>query len=69
MVPIFSQKTILSILDCLIETRGSCDRIRVYYDLLECDEDGRTPDDSNFIEKSRSPLQVIAKTGNKVLMN
>ncbi|XP_053376853.1 uncharacterized protein LOC123529781 [Mercenaria mercenaria] len=59
------QKTILSILDCLIETRGSTDRLRVYYDLLECDEDGRTPTDSNFIEKSRSPLQVIAKKGNK----
>ncbi|XP_053377720.1 uncharacterized protein LOC123529525 isoform X1 [Mercenaria mercenaria] len=59
------QKTILSILDCLIETRGSTDRLRVFYDLLECDEDGRTPTDSNFIEKSRSPLQVIAKQGNK----
>ncbi|XP_053377738.1 uncharacterized protein LOC123529780 isoform X5 [Mercenaria mercenaria] len=59
------QKTILSILDCLIETRGSTDRLRVYYDLLECDEDGRTPTDSNFFEKSRSPLQVIAKKRNK----
>ncbi|XP_053376852.1 uncharacterized protein LOC123530341 [Mercenaria mercenaria] len=59
------QKTILSILDCLIETRGSTDMLRAFYDLLECDENGRTPTDSNFIEKSRSPLQVIAKQGNK----
>ncbi|XP_053377740.1 uncharacterized protein LOC123529761 isoform X2 [Mercenaria mercenaria] len=59
------QKTILSIFDCLIETRGSTDRLRVYYDLLECDENGRTPTDSSFIGKSKSPLQVIAKKGNK----
>ncbi|XP_045166668.1 uncharacterized protein LOC123530043 [Mercenaria mercenaria] len=59
------QKTILSILDCLIETSGSSNSLTVYYDLLECDNNGRTPSDSQFNESSKSALQIIAKKGNK----
>lgn len=59
------QKTILSILDCMIETRGSTEGIKVYYSLLECDENGRTPEHPKFESNSKSPLQIIAKQGNK----
>ena len=38
----------------------------VYYNVLEADEHGRVPSDSNFNSQSKSGLQLIAKSGNKV---
>ena len=38
----------------------------VYYHILESDEKGRTPIQEGFNKKSKSPLQMIAKSGNKV---
>ncbi|KAL4233239.1 hypothetical protein ACF0H5_007923 [Mactra antiquata] len=58
------QQTILSVLDCMIEPR-SLGGLRVYYNILESDSSGRPPDSSLFDSHSKSPLQIIAKQGNK----
>ncbi|XP_052817641.1 uncharacterized protein LOC128243754 [Mya arenaria] len=59
------QKTVLSVLDCMIEPQGSADSIRVYYGVLEADESGRPPDHPQFQHTDKSCMQVIAKQGNK----
>ncbi|XP_052817518.1 uncharacterized protein LOC128243667 isoform X2 [Mya arenaria] len=59
------QKTVLSVLDCMIEPQGSADNIRVYYGALEADEAGRPPDHPQFQHTDKSCMQIIAKQGNK----
>ncbi|CAC5394499.1 unnamed protein product [Mytilus coruscus] len=49
------KKTILAVLDCLIEEQKS-------------DENGRTPIQEGLNEESKTPLQRIAKSGNKTLV-
>ncbi|KAH3738422.1 hypothetical protein DPMN_045055 [Dreissena polymorpha] len=49
----------------MIESDPSSESIRVYYSILECDDDGRTPDHSHFNPESKSCLQIIANQENK----
>ena len=60
------QNTILAVLDCLIEPQSPSGHLTIYYHILESDENGRTPNQDGFNNKSKSPLQIIAKSGNKV---
>ncbi|VDI01196.1 Hypothetical predicted protein [Mytilus galloprovincialis] len=62
------QSTILAVLDCLIEPLSPSGHMTVYYHILESDEKGRTPIQEGFNKKSKSPLQMIAKSGNKTLV-
>ncbi|WAR13039.1 hypothetical protein MAR_027219 [Mya arenaria] len=62
---LYALKTVLSVLDCMIEPQGSADSIRVYYGVLEADESGRPPDHPQFQHTDKSCMQVIAKQGNK----
>ncbi|XP_063404047.1 uncharacterized protein LOC134687572 isoform X3 [Mytilus trossulus] len=62
------QSTILAVLDCLIEPLSPSGHMTVYYHILESDEKGRTPIQDGFNKKSKSPLQMIAKSGNKTLV-
>ncbi|WAR13037.1 TRPV4-like protein [Mya arenaria] len=48
------QKTVLSVLDCMIEPQGSADSITVYYGALEADEAGRPPDHPQFQHTDKS---------------
>ena len=64
----YLQQTILTVLDCMIEHRGtSSEGIRIFYNILESDEEGRPPSDPKFEARNKSPLQVIAKQGDKVI--
>ena len=69
ITPMLLQRTIQSVLDCMIETMEDFDRVKVFYNVLECDESGRSPKDKGFDSRSKSPLQLIAKEGNKVKLN
>ncbi|WAR13042.1 TRPV3-like protein [Mya arenaria] len=60
------QRTVLSVLDCTIESQGSANSIKVYYGALEADEAGQPPDHPEFKYTDKSCLHVIAKQGNKV---
>ncbi|XP_076077977.1 uncharacterized protein LOC143048275 isoform X1 [Mytilus galloprovincialis] len=62
------QKTILAVLDCLIEEQLPSCNMTVYYHILESDEEGRTPIQDGFNKESKTPLQMIAKSGNKTLV-
>lgn len=62
------QNTILAVLDCLIEPQIPSGHLIIYYHILESDEKGRTPKQKSFNKKSKSPLQIIAKSGNKTLV-
>nr|XP_022293145.1 uncharacterized protein LOC111103871 isoform X2 [Crassostrea virginica] len=59
-------KTTLAVLDCMIDPVSPSGDVCVYYNVLEADEHGRVPSDSNFNSQSKSGLQLIAKSGNKV---
>ncbi|XP_052817869.1 uncharacterized protein LOC128243904 [Mya arenaria] len=59
------QRTVLSVLDCTIESQGSANSIKVYYGALEADEAGQPPDHPEFKYTDKSCLHVIAKQGNK----
>ena len=62
------QKTILTVLDCMIEHHGATvEGIRVFYNVLESDIEGRPPTDPAFDASTKSPLQIIAKQGDKVI--
>ncbi|KAK3098318.1 hypothetical protein FSP39_018374 [Pinctada imbricata] len=63
------QRTVLAVLDCMIEQRTPSGEMKVYYSILEADDNGRVPSDPEFNRHSKSPLQIIAKSGNKVLDN
>ena len=53
----------------MIEHQGSSvESIRVYYNVLESDEQGRPPPDPLYEPANKSPVQIIAKQGNKVQM-
>ena len=53
----------------MIEHHGAtAEGIRVYYNILESDIEGRPPTDPAFDARTKSPLQVIAKQGDKVLI-
>ena len=61
------QQTILTVLDCMIEHhRSSVEGIKVYYNVLESDEEGRPPSDPLYEPTNKSPMQIIAKQGEKV---
>ncbi|XP_060067778.1 uncharacterized protein LOC132547979 [Ylistrum balloti] len=59
------QKTVLSVLDCMIDRRSPSGHLRVYYQVLDGDEEGRSPLQEGFNRNSKSPLQILAKGGNK----
>ncbi|XP_078322395.1 uncharacterized protein LOC111103871 isoform X2 [Crassostrea virginica] len=61
-------KTTLAVLDCMIDPVSPSGDVCVYYNVLEADEHGRVPSDSNFNSQSKSGLQLIAKSGNKKLI-
>ncbi|XP_076077980.1 uncharacterized protein LOC143048275 isoform X3 [Mytilus galloprovincialis] len=63
-----NEKTILAVLDCLIEEQLPSCNMTVYYHILESDEEGRTPIQDGFNKESKTPLQMIAKSGNKTLV-
>lgn len=64
------KQTILSVLDCMRQQHGAtCEEIRVYYNILESDEHGRTPKDPLFEAAKKSPLQIIAKQGDKAIVH
>ncbi|XP_061176467.1 uncharacterized protein LOC133185338 [Saccostrea echinata] len=62
------QKTVMAILDCMIDPVSPSGDVCVYYNVLEADENGRVPNDSNFNPLSKSGLQIIAKSGNKTIV-
>lgn len=62
------QRTILAVLDCMIDTDGFSDQVTAYYNILESDVMGRPPDHPDFDNKSKSPLQIIARQGNKTVI-
>nr|XP_022293141.1 uncharacterized protein LOC111103870 [Crassostrea virginica] len=61
-------KTTLAVLDCMIDPVSPSGDVCVYYNVLEADEHGRVPSDSNFNSQSKSGLQLIAKSGNKTVI-
>ncbi|XP_060082588.1 uncharacterized protein LOC132561895 [Ylistrum balloti] len=63
------EKTVLSILNCMIDLIGTDGKAHVYFHVLESDEEGRCPSKHNFNTKDRSPFQIIAKSGNKTIVN
>ncbi|XP_062579307.1 uncharacterized protein LOC134241264 [Saccostrea cucullata] len=62
------ENTVMAILDCMIDPVSPSGDVCVYYNVLEADESGRVPKDSNFNPRSKSGLQKIAKSGNKTLV-
>ncbi|XP_061176466.1 uncharacterized protein LOC133185337 [Saccostrea echinata] len=62
------QKTILAVLDCMIDPVSPSGDVCVYYNVLEADGYGRVPTDSHFNPRSKSGLQIIAKSGNKTIV-
>ncbi|XP_056016066.1 uncharacterized protein LOC125675377 isoform X2 [Ostrea edulis] len=61
-------KTTLAVLDCMIDPVSPSGDVCVYYNVLEADQHGRVPTDSNFNPRSKSGLQIIAKSGNKTVV-
>lgn len=59
------QKTIIAVLDCMIDPVSPSGDVCVYYNVLDADDKGRVPTDSMFNSQSKSGLQIIAKSGNK----
>lgn len=59
------QKTIIAVLDCMIDPVSPSGDVCVYYNVLDADDNGRVPTDSMFNSRSKSGLQIIAKSGNK----
>ena len=62
---IYYQKTVLTLLDCLVEEAGADGTCSVHYDVLETDANGRTPTHPGFNKQSFSPLHIIATNGYK----
>ena len=62
----FPQRSVLAVLDCMIEQKTPSGEMIVYYHILEADEEGRVPSHSDFSRNSKSPLHIIAKEGDKV---
>ncbi|KAL3883792.1 hypothetical protein ACJMK2_030023 [Sinanodonta woodiana] len=62
------QKTTISVLDCMIDPYGDSGHMRVYYQILDGDDKGRAPNDPKFNNNSKSPMQIIAKRGDKTLV-
>lgn len=56
----------LAVLDCLIDHINPSGHITVYYHLLDSDENGRSPIQNGFNKNSKTPFQIIAKSGDKV---
>lgn len=59
------QKTIIAVLDCMIDPVSPSGDVCMYYNVLDADDNGRVPTDSMFNSRSKSGLQIIAKSGNK----
>ncbi|XP_062600338.1 transient receptor potential cation channel subfamily V member 5-like [Saccostrea cucullata] len=62
------ENTVMAILDCMIDPVSPSGDVCVHYNVLEADENGRVPKDSNFNPRSKSGLQIIAKSGNKTIV-
>ena len=61
------QDTVLAVLDTMLEPiPGEQNSYVIYYSILDGDEDGRSPVDPNFNSSTKSCLQKIAKSNNKV---
>ena len=61
------QDTVLAVLDTMLEPiQGEQNSYIVYYSILDGDEEGRSPVDPNFNSSTKSCLQKIAKSNNKV---
>ena len=61
------QDTVLAVLDATLEPiSGEQNSFVVYYSILDGDEDGRSPVDPYFNSSTKSCLQKIAKSNNKV---
>lgn len=61
-------KTIIAVLDCMIDPVSPSGDVCVYYNVLDADDNGRVPTDSMFNSRSKSGLQIIAKSGNKTVV-
>ncbi|KAL8625269.1 hypothetical protein ACOMHN_030027 [Nucella lapillus] len=59
------QQTVLSVLDCMIDTIGQSGHVKVYYHVLDADANGRAPSHPDFNPASRSCLHLISKGGYK----
>lgn len=55
----------MSVLDCMIDPLSASGHVRVYYHVLDGDERGMSPAQDGFNTTSKSPLQILAKSGNK----
>ena len=64
------QNTVLAVLDTMLEPiPGKLNSYVVHYSILDGDECGRTPVDPQFDSTTKSCLQKIAKSNNKVRMH
>ncbi|XP_021356112.1 uncharacterized protein LOC110452108 isoform X4 [Mizuhopecten yessoensis] len=63
------EKTVMAVLNCLVDLEGTDGKATVYFHILESDEKGRHPKTKDFNQKDRSPFQIIAKSGNKTIVN
>ncbi|XP_041352022.1 uncharacterized protein LOC121370686 isoform X2 [Gigantopelta aegis] len=61
-------KSVMGILDCMIDPIGKTGHVRVFYHLLESDEHGRTPHHPEFSSNSKSCLHLISKGGFKSIV-
>ncbi|XP_067674667.1 transient receptor potential cation channel subfamily V member 6-like [Haliotis asinina] len=55
------QHAAMGVLDCLMDPIGDTGHVRVFYHVLEADEEGRPPTHKDFDDESKSCLNLIAK--------
>ncbi|XP_033760515.1 transient receptor potential cation channel subfamily V member 2-like isoform X1 [Pecten maximus] len=63
------EKTVMSVLNCMIDLIGTDGKANVFFHVLESDENGHSPVHQNFEIKDKSPFQIIAKSENKTIVN
>ena len=60
----------LAVLDTMIQPfEGKPGYFTVYYDILDSDKHGRSPNSQNYDASNKSCLYKIAKSDNKVIMS
>ncbi|XP_071114482.1 transient receptor potential cation channel subfamily V member 1-like [Haliotis cracherodii] len=55
------QHAAMGVLDCMMDPIGDTGHVRVFYHVLEADEEGRPPTHQDFEDESKSCLNLIAK--------
>ena len=65
-ISVVLQRTVLSLLDCMIDSHTPSAECTVHYNILEADENGHPPDHPCYDKSDTSCLHIIALTGNKV---